>query len=435
MKLDYEALAAKDNPFEGLATSQKDWMIVYLAFVREPVMTLDDIETRWHVHLGPDMPLFEAVQAADRIRYAIRCRKERPSQIKMALLALGCAALLLLCTIELVRMPRMDQIRHFESETANAREKAEIANQEAVKCKADAQACIQSAEKDAQDRIQSAENGARTWLNERIAGYVCAAQSGTLENADALDKIKEQIQVLSKPVAVHVSGELSEIVKRANLALAQTGKSWSTLFDSAEQLKNYLVKNPGMQEAQKLDLSDLMMNCYRRALDHGYGKAGFELFLLYNGVSLCIGRARYRANNQTGDSKNNLVVASNWTLAESSLSKGCELGDYEALSVMLYLAEDRRKMDYRKCLMMLGEHANATPEQLYRIATVFLRWSRTDDYSECGCKESGSYYSRSHDKKRHQEHETKAIEYFRQASARGDVASKRWLIDRGYPLN
>ena len=40
MSMDYEELANKNNPFEGLSQAESDQLIIYLTYVREPVLTL-----------------------------------------------------------------------------------------------------------------------------------------------------------------------------------------------------------------------------------------------------------------------------------------------------------------------------------------------------------------------------------------------------------
>ena len=80
--MDYESIAKKDNPFEGLSTEEKRRLVVYFCYVAQPVMTMDEIEGKWGCVLSPDErpTVFDAVQMAEEIRKEIdRSTNANPS--------------------------------------------------------------------------------------------------------------------------------------------------------------------------------------------------------------------------------------------------------------------------------------------------------------------------------------------------------------------
>lgn len=80
--MDYESIAKKDNPFEGLSIEEKRRLVVYFCYVAQPVMTMDEIEGKWGCVLSPDErpTVFDAMQMAEEIRNEIgRSKNVNPS--------------------------------------------------------------------------------------------------------------------------------------------------------------------------------------------------------------------------------------------------------------------------------------------------------------------------------------------------------------------
>ena len=68
--MDYESMAKKDNPFEGLSVDEKKRLVVYFCYVAQPVMTMEEIEGKWGSVLPPDEKptVFDAMQITEEIR-------------------------------------------------------------------------------------------------------------------------------------------------------------------------------------------------------------------------------------------------------------------------------------------------------------------------------------------------------------------------------
>lgn len=80
--MDYESIAKKDNPFEGLSIEEKRRLVVYFCYVAQPVMTMDEIEGKWGCDLSSDErpTVFDAMQMAEGIRKEIeRSQNMNPS--------------------------------------------------------------------------------------------------------------------------------------------------------------------------------------------------------------------------------------------------------------------------------------------------------------------------------------------------------------------
>ena len=80
--MDYESIAKKDNPFEGLSVGEKKRLVVYFCYVTQPVMTMEEIEGKWGSVLQPDEKptVFDAMQMAEEIRKEIdRSKNKSPS--------------------------------------------------------------------------------------------------------------------------------------------------------------------------------------------------------------------------------------------------------------------------------------------------------------------------------------------------------------------
>ena len=80
--MDYESMAKKDNPFEGLSIEEKRRLVVYFCYVAQPVMTMDEIEGKWGCVLSPEErpTVFDAMQMAEEIRKEIdRSKNVNPS--------------------------------------------------------------------------------------------------------------------------------------------------------------------------------------------------------------------------------------------------------------------------------------------------------------------------------------------------------------------
>ena len=71
--MDYESMAKKDNPSDGLQIEEKKRLVVYFCYVAQPVMTMDEIEGKWGCVLSPDErpTVFDAMQIAEEIRKEI----------------------------------------------------------------------------------------------------------------------------------------------------------------------------------------------------------------------------------------------------------------------------------------------------------------------------------------------------------------------------
>ena len=378
--LDYEKLAQEAKPFEGLTSREEvDKLMVYFMYVREPVMSPEEILHKWCFCLDHDIPVFEAAQIADQVRYEMRCQRERPKRILNKLLSCVCVLLLVLVAVEIIRVPRRNYLDECGRVAANAK-------------------------RDARQKIAT-----------RISDLVCAAQSGMVEIPTALGEIKDLIN--EEPIRVlPVDVDLSKLMSIANQIESQSNASVDTAFDCAEHLKDYLVKNTELDEVLRLDLMDMMINCYNKALDGGYGKAGYELFLLYNGLNYCARRRGHLIIKEISLT-NKLVVADNLKLAKRAFCRSCELGNYAALSIVPLLSlETFREMElgYDEChkyLLSLGQHIYVTSDQLWDVGCCL--W-------EIAGKELTDIQMK------------EVVDHFRKASARGHVKSKKWLLKNGY---
>ena len=78
--MNYESMAQKDNPFEGLSVDEKKRLVVYFCYVAQPVMTMEEIERKWGSILPPDEKptVFDAMQMAEEIRKEIGRSKNKP---------------------------------------------------------------------------------------------------------------------------------------------------------------------------------------------------------------------------------------------------------------------------------------------------------------------------------------------------------------------
>lgn len=80
--MDYDSMAKKGNPFEGLSIGEKKRLVVYFCYVAQPVMTMEEIEGKWGSVLPPDEKptVFDAMQMAEEIRKEIdRSKNKSPS--------------------------------------------------------------------------------------------------------------------------------------------------------------------------------------------------------------------------------------------------------------------------------------------------------------------------------------------------------------------
>ncbi len=77
--MDYDSMAKKGNPFEGLSIGEKKRLVVYFCYVAQPVMTMEEIEGKWGSVLPPDEKptVFDAMQMAEEIRKEIDCSKNK----------------------------------------------------------------------------------------------------------------------------------------------------------------------------------------------------------------------------------------------------------------------------------------------------------------------------------------------------------------------
>ena len=93
--MNYESIAKKPNPFNGLSIQQRQRLIVYLCYVATPTMTPDEVRQRWNKVLSiDDWPLaHEAMDLIDEIKKELVKRKRRRSIMCMVVwttLALLC---------------------------------------------------------------------------------------------------------------------------------------------------------------------------------------------------------------------------------------------------------------------------------------------------------------------------------------------------------
>jgi len=74
MVTDYAKQSNKKYPFEGLTIEEKKKLVVYLCYLRQPVMTVDDIERRWGVHVKIEerLTVFEALELVAKIKKEIK---------------------------------------------------------------------------------------------------------------------------------------------------------------------------------------------------------------------------------------------------------------------------------------------------------------------------------------------------------------------------
>ena len=326
MSMDYEELANKNNPFEGLSQAESDQLIIYLTYVREPVLTLKEIKANWGVQMSDkDIPLFEATRIADQIRYEIKKRSESVQRSRNRLIALGCVTILVLVIIEAFRIPRQLMIDNssriakqaqdeaakcqveMTATKADCRKKIDEANRiaaervsnaeqkekgsyrqaqdEIAATKADCRKKIDEANRIAAERVSDAGQKAKDQYRKVLSDYVSVGLAG---NAGwALAEIKAAIQNVCENPSCQVEGDLAALIERARVCVKAKNCSSAELFQSGQSLKEYLVRHQEINEAERLDVTDLMINCYKRSLGLGFGKAGYELFILYGGEKFC----------------------------------------------------------------------------------------------------------------------------------------------------
>ena len=456
MTMDYEALSCKNNPFAGLSPAEIDRLIIYLSYVRDPVITQKEIHARWHVRMSNgDIPIFEATRIADQIRYEIKRESDSILKARNRLIAIGCVLVLLLVVVEACRIPKQMAISNSAQMAKRANEDATASREELASTKEVCRERVERAERSAKEeidkikgtcseriayversakekidetvrsaeqRVGQAEQKANERYRKALSDYISAGQMG--DARVALSRIKDAIGVMREKPRYQIDGDLSQLFVKAKSGLKDGNCSAEVLFQCGESIKNYLIRHLKIEDAERLDVTDLMINCYKKSLALGVGKAGYELFMLYGGKKYCLDGMYEHKSGLKLESR--LVVAENLKLAWTALENACSLGNYESLSVMLFLAQykDRRygiyfrepERVYPRCkdnderfLVMLADHVNVTPDQLERIARVHLEFGH--EYS--------SY----------------AVEIFRRASARGNLSTKRWLITNGHAFD
>ena len=75
--MNYEEIARKVNPFEGLQKDERNRMIVYLLYVSEEPLSIEEIRKKWGSRTASEYKLtvFQALEVAEKIRKEIASPK------------------------------------------------------------------------------------------------------------------------------------------------------------------------------------------------------------------------------------------------------------------------------------------------------------------------------------------------------------------------
>ena len=298
--MDYAFLETKEKPFDGLDEISRRKFLVYLCYVKNPVVPIEEINKKWGDISVMLPPIFEANQIAAEIRKEIAKSSmmvegseknkflERGCFVKIIFLILIVTVVVVLLTCghdkntlcakkELLESEQTDRICREQAEKERRDREERIARERADRIRSE------QAEKERRDR------------EERIARERAdRIRREQLEKTERMKRAQEE-----KIKHERFMSSLSDLEERATKLLLDNDRWFSWNVDKnalvsmgdelCEAYNNYEHLFSGehvVDSKNKISkLTEIIVRCYGLASDNGSGEASFKLCLLYGGAN------------------------------------------------------------------------------------------------------------------------------------------------------
>lgn len=477
--IDYESRSIMENPFDGLSLDERRRMMIYYTVVREPVLTAEEVKSRWNVELAADeqLPVFKVAEIAEEIRAEINVRSRRALRLKSWCIVMGVVSVALLvaflmtygslqqcvserdaaqttcakvkvecakrledaCKInevqrEEVRRSYDDRIKRIKDEHSdmlrgvNEKHKVEIATLQESHNKE-----IESiAKKTRDDTLQS--------IKGKIDSNLTANAKGEISDRKAVAQIKDLLWPLpqKEDSRVNLCEEAERLLEQAKHEFDK--EDAQNLFRTATNIEAFLtkyVKKSDRSSADvvgtdmRLDLENSMLRCYTKAAVK-IPQASFRMAMLYGAQSFC------KSGSYEG-----YILSENLSVARSHLLEACRRKDLDALrlefAVLSQDSEDDRYWhhDFRNEREGIDEYAKHDlmdipfwPACVSAGAAIAVNDKTTGD-DICKVAQWIDEYSKAINDSRLLREDIQPTSYFKLAARKGNAEAKQWLLERG----
>ena len=285
--MDYKSQAKKANPFDGLTSEERKKLIVYLCYISQPVLTVEDIERKWSVHMKDEerLTVFESLEMAARIKKEIeegvnhrKCNEKmgevrsgfKSSESNISLISIFGGAVLIPLLISLIVICGNEQQQRCDNEQQQRKEREVI-----------------------------------------LKNYSCLTGSAK--------RFNEQFRY-----------DLNEWQKIAKKTLQEVQVSPDRLLSLGSDLRQILSKYKSSIEmySDEQAVKELLLGCYKKASSFGSPEADYRIALLYVPKSYI------------GDQI--VVIAADKDLCMKYLDAAANKGHYDAMKMSVEILKDER---------------------------------------------------------------------------------------------